>query len=45
MQEKVAITGKDTVMRPQQLSEHEGETNTAEENSIQPQGFNNSLVN
>lgn len=44
MQEKVAIVGKDTVMRLQQLSKHEGETNTAQEN-IQPQGFNNSLVN
>lgn len=45
MHEKVALIGKDTVMRPQQLSEHEGETNTAKESSIQPQGFNNSLVN
>ena len=28
-EKKVAIVGKDIVMRPQQLSQHEGETNTA----------------
>lgn len=44
MQKKVAIVGKDTAMRPQQLSKHERETNTAQE-STQPQGFNDSLVN
>ena len=44
MQEKVASAGKDTAMRPQQLSKHEEKTNTVQER-IQPQGINNSLVN